>query len=118
MKLLTKEIRRKLPPLYAQESKGGKAVVHLKLFSPDGAFTWYLTEGSPIKDESGNEVDFHFFGLVDGQCKELGYVSLRELESVRGPMGLPIERDLWWEPKTLEKIAPEMFTAQKEEQEG
>jgi hypothetical protein len=47
--------------------------------------------------------------LVEGQCKELGYVALSELESVRGPMGLPIERDLWWKPKTLEEIAPEMF---------
>jgi hypothetical protein len=34
---------------------------------------------------------------------------LSELESVNGPMGLPIERDLWWKPKTLEEIAPEMF---------
>jgi len=109
MKLLTDEMRKKLPPLYAQESKGGKAVVHMKLFTPDSSFTWYITEGSPIKDESGKEVDFHFFGLVDGHDKELGYVALSELESVRGPLGLPIERDLWWEPKTLEEIAPEMF---------
>ena len=34
---------------------------------------------------------------------------LSELESVRGPMGLPIERDLWWKPKTLAEVAPEMF---------
>jgi hypothetical protein len=54
-------------------------------------------------------VDFHFFGLVDGHCKELGYFSLSDLEGVRGPMGLPIERDLHWQPKTLEEIAPEMF---------
>ena len=113
MKLLTKEMRKKLPPLYAQESKGGHAVVHLKLFTPDGAFTWYLTEGSPIKDESGREADFHFFGLVDGLEKELGYVALSELESVRGPLGLAIERDLWWEPKTLEEIAPEMFRSEE-----
>ena len=113
MKLLTKEIRKKLPPLYAQESKGGKAIVHLKLFTPDGAFTWYVTEGSAIKDDSGKEVDFHFFGLVDGLEKELGYVALSELESVRGPLGLPIERDLWWEPKTLEDIAPEMFRSEE-----
>jgi len=118
MKLLTKEIRRKLPPLYAQEDQGGKAIVHLKLFTPDSSFTWYLTEGSPIKDASGKEVDFHFFGLVDGHDKELGYVALSELESVRGPMGLPIERDLWWKPKTLEEIAPEMFRSQEKEMEG
>ena len=109
MKLLTKEIRGKLPPLYAQESKGGKAVVHLKLFTPDSSFTWYITEGSPITDDKGTEADFHFFGLVDGLDKELGYVALSELESVRGPLGLPIERDLHWQPKTLEEIAPEMF---------
>ncbi len=109
MKLLTKEIRKKLPPLYAQESKGGKAIVHLKLFTPDSSWTWHITEGSPIKDDSGKEVDFHFFGLVDGHEKELGYVALSELQSVRGPLGLPIERDLHWQPKTLEEIAPEMF---------
>lgn len=118
MKLLTKEIHRKLPPLYAQEDKGGKAIVHLKLFTPDSSFTWYITEGSPIKDDNGKEVDFHFFGLVDGHDKELGYVALSELESVRGPMGLPIERDLWWKPKTLEEIAPEMFRSQEKEAEG
>jgi hypothetical protein len=110
MKLLTKEIRRKLPALYSQDGKGGKAVAVLKFFTPDSEFSWWITEGSPIKDENGNEVDFHFFGLVEGHFKELGYVSLSELESVRGPMGLPIERDLYWKPKTLEEIAPEMFS--------
>lgn len=109
MKLLTQEIRKKLPPLYAQDGKGGKAIAYLKLFTPDSGFTWWITEGGPIKDKNGNEVDFHFFGLVEGQFNELGYVSLKELEEVRGPMGLPIERDLHWQPKTLEEIAPEMF---------
>lgn len=117
VKLLTQEIRKKLPPLYAQEDKGGKAIVHLKLFTPDSSFTWYITEGSPITDDRGKEVDFHFFGLVDGYDKELGYVALSELQSVRGPLGLPIERDLWWEPKTLEEIAPEMFRPQDKQAE-
>jgi len=31
------------------------------------------------------------------------------LQKVRGPLGLPIERDLYWQPKTLREIAPEMF---------
>jgi len=109
MKLLTKELRGKLPPLYSQDGKGGKAVAYLKFFTPDSGFTWWITEGSPVKDEADTEVDFHFFGLVEGQFKELGYVCLSELESVNGPMGLPIERDLYWKPKTLEEIAPEMF---------
>ena len=110
MKLLTKEIRKKLPPLYAQDGKGGKAVVYLKYFTPSAQWTWYVSEGEPVLDENGKEeIDFQFFGLVDGHEKELGYFNLSELENARGPMGLPIERDLYWQPKTLEEIAPEMF---------
>lgn len=103
MKLLTEEIRKKLPKLYEQEDKGGDAIVYLKMFTPDSSFTFFASEGSPEGD------DFIFFGLVDGHEKELGYFSLKELQSVKGPLGLPIERDLYWQPKTLREIAPEIF---------
>ena len=102
MHLLTQEARRKLPPLYAQEGRGGKAMAWVKLFTPDSSWTWYCVEFD------GQDT---FFGLVDGQCKELGYFSLSELASVRGPLGLPIERDMYWTPKRLEEIAPELFTS-------
>ena len=100
MKLLTEEIRRQLPPLSSQDGKGGKAIAYLKLFTPDSGWTFWATE------YDGKDT---FFGLVDGMEKELGYFSLSELENVRGPFGLPIERDIHWEPKTLDEIAPEMF---------
>ncbi|MBL7107672.1 MAG: DUF2958 domain-containing protein [Phycisphaerae bacterium] len=109
MKLLPKELREKLPALYAQDSKGGKAVVYTKYFTPSSNWTWLATEGEPVLDESQNEVDFRFFGLVFGHEREFGYFLLSELEEVRGPMGLPIERDLHFKPKTLEEIAPDMF---------
>jgi len=109
MKLLPKDIREQLPPLYSQDGKGGKAVVYAKYFTPSSSWSWYITEGEPVLDESQNEVDYKFFGLVFGHEKELGYVLLSELEEVRGPMGLPIERDLYFKPKKLEEIAPEMF---------
>ncbi len=109
MKLLPKEIREILPPLYSQDGKGGKAVVYVKYFTPSSSWTWFATEGEPVLDEAQNEVDFKFFGLVCGHEREFGYFLLSELEEVRGPMGLPIERDLWFKPKTLEEIAPEMF---------
>ncbi|MHC4648023.1 MAG: DUF2958 domain-containing protein [Planctomycetota bacterium] len=38
-----------------------------------------------------------------------GYFNLSELESVKGPMGLPIERDLFRTPRNPEETAPEMF---------
>jgi hypothetical protein len=60
----------------------------VKLFTPDAQCTWLLTE----IDESTDLA----FGLCDLGlgCPELGYVSLTELHSVRGKLGLPIERDL------------------------
>jgi len=100
MKLLTQEVRKQLPLLYSQEKLGGKAIVHVKFFTPDSNWTWWVTEFD------GEDT---FFGLVQGHCKELGYFSLSELKSVRGPLNLPIERDLYWQPKTLEEIAPELF---------
>ncbi len=109
MKLLPKKIRQTLPALYAQDGKGGQSIAYVKFFTPDSSWTWYATEGEPVTDESGAEVDFLFFGLVDGFEKELGNFCLSELEQARGKMGLPIERDLFWTPKTLAQIAPEMF---------
>jgi len=95
MKLLTKEIEKKIPALYAQENKGEEAIVHVKFFNPCGAATWFLTEYDPEQRM--------FFGLCDlfGDGGELGYVSLDELESIRLPFGLGIERDIHWTPCTL-----------------
>jgi len=118
MKLLTQELRKELPALYEQDGKCGKAIAYIKFFCPSSSWSWWALEGSPSEDESGHEVDFHFFGLVDGHCKELGYFSLAELEEATDTMGLPIERDLWFAPTTLDQIAPELFTEQDKEGES
>lgn len=91
--LLTPEIRETLPKLYEQENAGGDAIVHVKFFTPWSSWTWYVTEYDPIEQI--------FFGLVEGLDVELGYFSLDELLSVRGPAGLYIERDIHWQPKAL-----------------
>ena len=104
MQLITEEIREKLPPLQAQEDTGGDAVAYLKLFTPDSQWSWYATE------HDGQDL---LFGLVCGLETELGYFRLSELRNVRGPLGLPIERDLYWEPKPLRKVAPELFSSKK-----
>ena len=109
MKLLPQEIREIVPDLYAQDGKGGKAVAVVKYFTPSSNWTWYVLGGEPVLDESQNQIDYRFFGLVFGHEREYGYFLLSELEEVRGPMGLPIERDLYFEPKPLAEIAPDMF---------
>lgn len=60
----------------------------VKLFTPDAGATWLLTEIDP-------DTPSRAFGLCDlGMgCPELGYVDLDEIAAVRGPFGLPVERD-------------------------
>ena len=98
MNLVDKVSREKLPPLYANEALGLMAQALVKFFTPDSNWTWYASEF---------DGDDTFFGLVAGIDVELGYFLLSELQSVRGPLGLPIERDLHYEPKTLKELLAE-----------
>jgi len=98
MNLLPDSIREQWPPLYSNEELGLNAQAVVKFFTPDSNWTWYATEF---------DGEDQFFGLVIGFEMELGYFSLSELESVRGPLGLPIERDKFFEPKTLRELQQE-----------
>lgn len=100
MKLMTQSIRQTLPPIGGQDGRCGKAIAHVKFFTPDSSWTWYATEFD------GEDL---FFGLVDGHEREMGYFRLSEMQKARGPLGLAIERDLYWKPRMLEEIAPELF---------
>ena len=101
-KLMTKELGEKIPPLYANENVEDydTVVAHVKLFSPYNGWTWYITEWEA---ETGL-----CFGLVEGFESEMGYFSLDELAEVMVFGGVPaVERDLYWEPKTLGEIKRE-----------
>lgn len=100
MLLLTKEIRERLPRLGQQDGKEDP-VVHCKFFTPDSSWTWYVTEGEEQED------DFVFFGYVVGLEKEWGYFVLSELVSVRGALGLSVERDKFFEPGPFSQVVPE-----------
>ncbi len=93
MKLITKEIALKLSKNIGDANVD---MPYLKLFNPMGAATWLISE---IDDDEDT-----MFGLCDLGMgfPELGSVSLHELESITLPMGLTIERDIFFEPsKTL-----------------
>ena len=94
MQLLTQELRKKLPALGTTE-KIDDPTIQAKFFTPDSNWTWFATEFDQ-KDT--------FFGAVSGFEFELGHFSLSELQQTRGPMGLPIERDLHFNPTPLSKI--------------
>lgn len=101
MDLLPKHIRTQLPKLYATEHvPPADKIAVVKFFTPDAAWTWYVTEF---------DGDDTLFGFVIGLEAEWGYISLSELQSVRGPRGLRIERDLYWRPKPMREAEPAHF---------
>ncbi|TFH48543.1 MAG: DUF2958 domain-containing protein [Lysobacterales bacterium] len=88
--------------------------IAVKFFNPCGAATWWIVRGTPL-DEHGEimmdaagdpdysrpmeAADWHLFGfcdLGDRQCAELGYTLLSQLQEIRGPFGLGIERDRYF----------------------
>ena len=96
MQLLTKELQDRLLANARQQLplRGTEAELDflpvVKLFTPDANATWLLTE----LDEDGDTA----FGLCDLGLgyPELGCVSLAELATVRGALGLPVERDRYF----------------------
>ena len=92
MELLTKEIieRFKKYPLYSQDGKGEDSVVLVKYFNPCGAGTWLITEAE--QQEDGNWLLFGYCHIFEW---EWGYVMLSDLQNLKLPFGLTIERDLY-----------------------
>jgi hypothetical protein len=89
MILLTSDLRERLLANGRKRSVDHVPVV--KFFNPLGACTWLATE----LEEGGDQL----FGLGDlgCGCPELGYFSLFEMQTLRLPLGLGIERDLYFE---------------------
>ena len=99
MNLLTKEQEAQLPPIGSTENNPDPTV-WVKWFTPDSSFTWYVTERDPNTGLCfGVTVN-----LASNQPWELGYFSQPEIESVRGGLKLPVERDLWFKPQPLSQL--------------
>ncbi len=94
MELIPKELEALIPTLYATEEMM-EPIAYVKLFL-DG-WTWYITELSTDKD-------ICFGYVVSPFGSELGYFSLEEIKSVRGALGLGVERDVSFQPTPLKTI--------------
>lgn len=113
MKLLTEDIRQKLlrNGQTMKDFAGAAAEPDfypvVKLFTPDAGCTWLLTEIDP---------DDH--DLAMGLCDlgmgfpELGSVRISELETLTGPLCLPLERDIHFKAeKTISAYAEDARAA-------
>ena len=96
MKLITKEIEeaiKKTPYGSTENVELDDKKVIARFFNPTGAGTWYVLEDDDW--ENGRVV---FGAATLGYGLELGSISIDELESLKLPLGLTIERDISVEP--------------------
>ncbi len=102
MELLPKKLKAKIPAIGSQDEVFDPMII-VKYFDPTGSWTWYVMEGEDREDGT-----FEFYGYVVGNFSELGYFTLRDLETAKqgltGLRALPIERDLSFTPCTLSEI--------------
>ena len=96
MKLLTRELLKKLPPIGHSIKTKEEPQAIVKWFTPDSNWTWYVAEYNP---ENGM-----CWGLVDGFEKEFGFFTIDEIQKLKGPLKLPIERDMWFEKCNLNSL--------------
>ncbi len=72
-------------------------LIIVKLFDPCGSATWFLLKYDPVEKIA--------FGYVQGLIEnELGYISLKEVESIKGPLGIGIEQDMYFKQKRLSEL--------------
>ena len=91
MELIPQNLLKTIPKLYETEEQNNP-IVYIKLFL-DG-WTWHITELSI-------DGDICFGYVVSPFESELGYFSLKELETIKGALGLSVERDLSFKPTAL-----------------
>ena len=87
-----------IPKLYASENAKETPLAVIKLFNPDGAWTYYILEWD------GQDT---IFGLATGMGyeTELGYASLGEIRETRSAqLHLQMERDLWFKPTPVTEL--------------
>ena len=99
MKLLTNEIVEKATKQYDKGSDMEQMIV-AKFFNPVGSWTWYLMNMADNGD--------YCWGIVDGFAVEMGSFSIKELEELQLPLGMKIERDLYFEPVKASELWNEL----------
>ncbi len=100
MKLLTGGLLEKFKKIGRQEHVKDPIVV-AKFFNPSGSGTWWATEFDPKM-----RVFFGYVSLFGDECDEWGSFSLDELKEFKGPFGLGIERDLYFDSKPISEVCP------------
>ena len=95
MKLMTKEIQKKAEKQYDLGSDMEQMVV-AKFFDPMGSWKWFLM--NKHKDDN------YCWGIVKGISVEVGSFNIEELQNLKLPFGMAVERDLYFEPMKAKDV--------------
>ena len=99
MKLITKTLEDRFAEI-GDQSEILDPVIIAKFFNPCGSQTWYASEY-----DKENQI---CFGYVTGMAfDEWGTFSIQELESLKLPLGLKIERDLYFKEAQFKELIKE-----------
>ena len=112
--LLTKELKRRLPKLYAtQGTPFAEKIIVARFVDSKGIWRWYLIEGEECGSEGGavrgaaeqrgaeqrGAEEWEFYGMVVGTGVRYEYFKLSELEKVG-----TVIRDSEWKPRKLKEV--------------
>jgi hypothetical protein len=98
MKLITKKLEQRFAQVGRQEHVKDPLVI-AKFFNPAGAGSWYATEYDPERR------DFFGYASIHGDHNdEWGYFSRDEMEAYTGPLGIGIERDLYFKEAPASQV--------------
>ena len=109
--LLTPALRWRFAELGPQDyGDEAREIIAAHYFLPDTGWDWWAI----AYDQDGGVPQL--FCLVRGQEIELGYVALAELETVRSPLGLAVERDEEWQECPLAELRQRLRTPPRRRQ--
>lgn len=96
MKIITKPIENAFAKQGYTGNKSAKDIkIVMKLFDPNSAATWYVYE------KEDDDIYWAFVNLGNRLDAECGTISMQELLAYKGRLGLPIERDMYFEPLSI-----------------
>jgi len=96
MRLTTKAIEKQAQKQYPLGTDMEQNIV-AKFFDPCGSWSWYVMNQDPEDSD-------YLWGIVDGFDVEMGSFSLEELSSIKGPLGIGIERDLHFKTRSAKSV--------------
>ena len=102
--LINEQMANEIPALGATENQADP-VARVKLSTSDGSWAWYPVE---LDRRTGA-----CFGLIDGLEPHVGCFSLRKIQQLGSHLGVPVQRDVDFQPRSLTELRSELAASRQ-----